>query len=173
MKYIAALILVFGSLVGAREARAQGYIRGGAMYLSEGSGSGTINKTSRTLIDVGAGYAHADGWTLGFLYGTESVTYSGGAASTNRASFGPSVGYMKADTGFYGMASYFLTSTYSSYKGTGYEIDVGYKVPMGKVSLGVQMSYKRFKYTESGGSSIDPPYEQEYIDPYFVIVVAL
>ncbi|MES2965265.1 MAG: hypothetical protein V4760_15370 [Bdellovibrionota bacterium] len=174
MKHFATLILVLGALIGAREAKAQGYVRAEAMYLSSGGGSGSIDKTTRTLIDVGAGFAHADGWTLGFLYGTEAVNYSSTSPSTNRASFGPSVGWMQGPmNGVYTMFTYFLTSTYSSYKGTGYQLDVGYQVPLGKVGLGVQLSYKRFKYPESGGATISPAYEQEFVDPYFTINVAL
>lgn len=167
-------LLVLSLVLFAQNALADGYLRAQPMYLSQGSGSGEITtRTSRTLVDVGGGFVHSAGWTLGVLYATEAQQ-STGSATSNRASFGPTLGWMKGGgEGPYVLATYFMSSTLDSYKGTGYEVDLGYAFPLGKFSLGVQMSYKRFKYTESGGSSLALAYEQEYVDPYFVVFVPL
>ena len=174
MKLSALFLIPLLILFGAHEAKAEGYIRAGAMYLSGKSGNGTLSGTSRTLVDFGGGYVLPAGWTIGALYGTESQTYTPTGTPENRTSFGPTVGWMKpGEEGAFLLASYFLTTTLNTYKGTGYQVDVGYKFPINRVSAAMQISYKRFKYNEISSSPVDPPYEQEYFDPYFMLFVSL
>lgn len=174
MNIMKGLIYLCLSFV-AIDAHAEAYVRAQGMYLSSGAGSGSISHTTRTLIDFGGGFIHPQGWTLGFLYATENAVNGTGSPTSNRAAFGPTAGWMTPGEGGgpYALATYFLNSSYDAYKGTGYSIDVGYKIPLGKVGLGVQMTFKHFKFTEMGGATISPTYEQEYIDPYFVMFISI
>ena len=135
--------------------------------MSEDSGG---NTNSRLSLDLGVGWIANSGVTLGFLYGSEKNSSSNGS-SADRTSFGPNIGYAsKKETGWYGIGTYFMTSTTTSgLKGNGYQIDVGYKFQVNKVSFAPQLSKKHFDYTTQDGNDLNPTYSEDRIDPYFAV----
>jgi hypothetical protein len=150
-----------------KPAWAASYMKLGASYMSQDNGGDTH---SRLLLDLGGGWIANNGFTAGFLYANEKNTVSNGA-SADRTSFGPNIGYAtKKDTGWYVIGTYFMSSTTTSeLKGTGYQIDVGYKFIINKVSFAPQLSKKQFTYTSQYGNDLNPTYEEGRIDPYFVV----
>lgn len=152
---------------------ASGYTRISVMYLSEKIGvEGSAVATSRTLIDLGAGHLFGNGFTLGGMYGSEKYDQSTQTAS--RTGIGPTIGYMKSKTaGFFFLGTYFINPTMTGgYKGTGTQLDVGYRFALDKISIAPQFSKKTFKYDEANGMEQNPPIVDDRIDPYFVIWIA-
>ncbi|NJL25607.1 MAG: hypothetical protein HC902_10820 [Calothrix sp. SM1_5_4] len=88
----------------ATPAFAAGYFRLSGIYSSEETGQGTTTKSSRTLLDLGAGYTWSSGFTLGGLYGTEKR--ESGDSSTDRTSLGPTIGYLQKGGGFFALGTY-------------------------------------------------------------------
>lgn len=151
---------------------AAGYAKMGFMYQSESRGlGGSTNDVTRTMIDFSAGKVWPNGFTLGFLYGTENNEYPGGAQ--NRTGLGPSVGWMKNKSqGFYIIGTYFVSLAMSGgYKGKGNQIDVGYRFMLDKLAIGPQLSFKSFEYNEINGTDIDPAYTENRTDPYFTVAL--
>lgn len=151
-------------------ATAAGYTRIGVMYLSEKLGSeGSAVETSRTLIDFGAGHLFSNGITLGGMYGSEK--YDQSTQTSSRTGIGPTIGYMKKKAqGFYFLGTYFINpSRTGGFKGTGTQLDVGYRFQLDKVSIAPQFSKKSFKYTKVNGTDLDPALIDDRIDPYFVL----
>lgn len=149
---------------------AGGYFRIDGMYLSDSSGiEGSTTNTSRTLIDFGAGHLFSNGFTLGGMYGSEK--YNSSTSTIDRTGIGPTFGWMKnKSAGFYFLGTYFLNPTMTGgFKGTGHQLDVGFRFVLDKVSIAPQFSKKYFKYTEQDGQTISPAYVDDRIDPYFVI----
>lgn len=171
MKFLLRALLAIVSIT-SLSAVADGYLKLGAMYMMGAEGSDEMNETSRTLLDLGAGYVWPKGWTLGALYGIEKRKYGEGTTDLERTSYGPTVGWITRDSdGPYILGSYFLKSERNDYEGTGYQVDLGYKFDLSKVALAMQVSYKGFEYTKSNGNSINPPYKEKYLDPYFVLMI--
>lgn len=149
---------------------AAGYTRLGFMYQSEKRGiSGATYDLTRNLLDFGAGKVWANGFNLGFLYGTETNNYVAGAEQ--RSGIGPTLGWMKSKSqGFYIYGTYFPNLTLTGgYKGKGTQIDIGYKFALEKVSIGPQLSQKSFEYDEQNGTSLSNSYQDNRIDPYFTV----
>ncbi|AZZ37021.1 hypothetical protein CIK05_09520 [Bdellovibrio sp. qaytius] len=149
---------------------AGGYSRIGIMYLTEKIGiEGSATETSRTLIDFGAGHLFGNGFTLGGMYGSEKDETA--TQSLNRTGIGPTIGYMKSKSqGFFILATYFINpSLTGGYKGTGTQIDLGYRFQLDKISIAPQFSKKTFKYTKLNDVDINPAYVDDRIDPYFVV----
>lgn len=149
---------------------AAGYTRLAVMYLSEKSGSeGSATETSRTLIDFGAGQLFNNGFTIGGLYGSEKNETS--TQSINRTGIGPTIGYMRSKSkGFYILGTYFINpSATGGLKGTGSQIDIGYRFQLDKVSISPQFSKKSFKYTKMNDVTLNPASIDDRIDPYFVV----
>ena len=103
---------------------------------------------------------------------------------TKRTSIGASVGYVTS--GLHLFFSYFLDSKWSlnttssgqqnryDYNGAGFQVDVGYKIPLWGLFLGPQISYKKFSYgnlsTDGGSaSSISPQLEETSVEPSLAI----
>ncbi len=146
---------------------AASYMKLGTVYMSEDNGG---NTNSRLLLDLGGGWIAQSGLTLGFLYASEKNNSSNGA-SADRTSYGPNIGYAsKKETGWYAIGTYLLsTTTTTGFKGTGYQIDVGYKFQINKVSFAPQLSKKQYDYTTQDGNDLNPTYSEGRIDPYFVV----
>lgn len=153
-------------MMGPAASRAAGYVRIGAMYLSQKSGNegSTPSEVTRTLTDFGGGAVSDQGWTLGLLYSTENVSPDG----LSRVSYGPTVGWItRKEDGPYILGTYLLSSKYTGYDtGTGYQIDLGLKMTFSKISLAPQISIKHYSYPASGGGA---KFVQDYVDPYFVL----
>lgn len=164
------LILQFFSSL----ALADGYMRLSGMYMSSSYQleDGSKVDGSRTMYDLSAGVVNDKGWTIGVLYGTEKESSADGTQSMERSGIGPSGGWITTkDSGFYGLLTYFLNPTLGSYKGTGYQLDVGYKFMIRKISFAPQFSKKHFAYDELNGQKISPSYITDRFDPYFVVWV--
>lgn len=170
MKNLIVLPLFFVMLL-SPSAFANGYIKLDGLYKStetkDASGS---EKGSETLINVGAGFITQGRWVIGGLYAMEKV--KGGNSTVERTSYGPTLGWISgAASGFYLLGTYFISSEFGDgYKGTGYEVDLGYKMGMGRVSIAPQLSYKSFEYDELNGVDLATPLEHTNIDPYFVLI---
>lgn len=149
---------------------AGGYTRIAVMYLTDKIGpEGSAVETSRTLIDFGAGHLFSNGFTLGGMYGSEK--YDQSTQTLSRTGIGPTIGYMKSKSqGFFFLGTYFFNpSRTGGYKGTGTQLDVGYRFALDKISIAPQFSKKTFKYNEVNGIDLDPAEIDDRIDPYFVI----
>lgn len=166
MRKLTYLVLL-SVVVSGSPAFAAGYFRLNALYLSEETQQSSSSKTTRTLLDLGAGYTWPSGLTLGGLYGTEKRKSD--SSSTDRTSYGPTIGYMQSGEGFFLLGTYFLMSDYEQLDGTGYEVDAGYRFKVSSVGVGLQIAYKHFEYNKSNGASFSPTIKQNYIDPYFAI----
>lgn len=166
-----AIIFMF-SLFISQNSFAGGYVRISTMYMSSGSSQDSSTETSRTLIDFGAGHLFANGFTLGGMYGSEKVNY--GTSTADLTGIGPTFGYMTSKSkGFYGLATYFLNPTLTGgYKGNGYQLDIGFRFELEKVSIAPQLSKKHFSFDEVNGAPISPPNEVDRIDPYFVVWIS-
>lgn len=164
-KYL--LYPILASTLLTTPAWAASYMKLGTVYMSEANGG---NTESRLLLDLGGGWIANSGLTLGFLYSTEKYSISNGNSS-DRTSFGPNIGYAsKKDEGWYFIGTYFLSSTTTTgFKGTGNQIDIGYKFAINKVSFAPQLSRKQFTYTTQNGNDLNPTYTEGRIDPYFVV----
>lgn len=165
MRNILGCVTVVWATLFSTSVFADGYVRLDALYLSQESGTATTSKTSRTLLDIGGGYAWPSGFTLGALYGTEKIKND--SSSSDRTSVGPTIGWYQKDQGPFILGTYFFTSELDDYKGSGYEVDLGYKFKVSAFSIGLQLSYKHFSYDKNGSASVNPAYVQNYIDPYF------
>lgn len=165
MKTIIRIICLALAASVSSPAFAAGHFRLSGIYWSEETEQSTTTKSSRTLLDLGAGYAWPSGLTVGGLYGTEKR--KSGDTSTDRTSYGPTIGYMQSGEGFFVLGTYFFKSEYEDFDGDGYQVDLGYRFKISSVGIGLQMSYKHFKYDEANGSSFSPPLKQTYLDPYF------
>lgn len=148
---------------------ASGYTRLSLMYMSENRGFGSTANTSRTLIDFGAGKIWGNGFTLGGMYGSEKNEYA--TESLNRTGLGPTIGWMKSKSqGFYILATYFINPTMTGgYKGSGHQIDMGYRFMLDKVSIAPQLSQKSFEFDEINGTPMNPAYQENRVDPYFAV----
>ncbi|MES2801223.1 MAG: hypothetical protein V4654_01920 [Bdellovibrionota bacterium] len=163
-------LLLVASFLLPINAIAAGYVRIAAMYLTEKIGTeGATAETSRTLIDFGAGHLFSSGFTLGGMYGSEK--YDQSSQTVSRTGIGPTIGYMKSKSqGFYFLGTYFFNpSRTGGFKGTGTQLDVGYRFQLDKISIAPQFSKKSFKYDEVDGFPLDPAFVDDRIDPYFVI----
>ena len=152
---------------------AGGYARVGLMYLTEMQGTeGSATEQSRTLIDFGAGHVFSNGFTLGGMYGSEK--YEQSTSSFNRSGIGPTIGYMKSKSqGFYFLGTYFFNpQATGGLKGTGTQLDIGYRFALDKVSIAPQFSKKSFKYTKMNDAELNPPVVDDRIDPYFVVWIS-
>lgn len=165
LKYTSFIVIAFALLTPT--AQAASYARLGAVYMSQDNGGDTH---SRLLLDLGGGWIANNGFSLGFLYASEKNNISNGA-SYDRTSFGPNIGYAsKKEEGWYILGTYLMSSTTTTgLKGTGNQIDVGYKFQINKVSFAPQLSKKQFTYTTQDGNDLNPTYSEGRIDPYFVM----
>ncbi|WP_413586127.1 hypothetical protein [Bdellovibrio sp. HCB274] len=161
-----AFVLVFGSVaLHANQALAEGSFAKLAFFYNSNTAeeSGSSSKTSRMVYDVSAYYMfQGSSWVLGALYQNEN---SSSTASVDRTSYGVSGGYMtKKESGFYMLATYFVSSKYGDYDGgNGYQVDLGYKVPT-RIPLAFQISYKHFDYSKYDHSDT-------LLDPYFGVMI--
>lgn len=149
---------------------AGGYTHLGFMYISEDRGiTGSSSQVNRTMIDFAAGKMWGNGFCAGIKYGSEQNEYPTGSA--NRTGLGASIGWMKAKSqGLYVMATYFPNPTMSGgFKGHGTQMDIGFRFALDKVSIGPQLSQKSFTYDDLNGMTINPPFEDKRVDPYFTV----
>ncbi len=164
-KYLSLAVL--GLTLFTAQAQAASYARLGTVYMSQDNGGDTH---ARLLLDLGGGWIASNGFSLGFLYASEKNTISNGS-SYDRTSFGPNIGYAsKREEGWYILGTYLMsTTTTTGLKGTGNQIDIGYKFQINKVSFAPQLSRKQFNYTTQDGNDLNPTYSEGRIDPYFVM----
>lgn len=173
MRHQTFIIIFFIQIISSL-AFAGGYMRLSGMYMSSSYQltDGSTVEGTRTMYDLSAGFVDDKGWTIGALYGTEKESNADGTQSMDRSGFGPSGGWITTkDSGFYGLFTYFLNPTLGSYKGTGYQLDVGYKFMIKKISFAPQLSKKHFTYTELSGQKLANNYVTDRLDPYFVVWV--
>ncbi|HVK62784.1 MAG TPA: hypothetical protein VM432_14600 [Bdellovibrionales bacterium] len=172
MRSIRFLAAILGLLVSfnASMASANGYFRLGGMYTFSERGRDDLSKTTRTLLDIGGGYVWTKGWTLGGLYQMDKVQSD--SYTLDRTSYGPTAGWISQDSGGpYVLATYFFSSKRSDeYEGSGYQFDLGYRFPVKGIFLALQMSYKHFAYNKANGRELDPPYNENYLDPYIALM---
>ena len=89
MKKIAKLAILFAALSSPPVVFADGFAKLAAIYLSsESDNGGSKSESTRTLLDLNAGYVWPKGTTAGLLYSTEKL--SSGGSSSSRNSYGPS-----------------------------------------------------------------------------------
>ncbi len=164
------LVLVM-SLFFAQSAFADGYLRFGGSYSTtkEGPESSTSDQ-STTLLDIGGGLVSQSGWTVGALYATKKV--KSGSFTLDRTGIGPTLGWIsRKDFGFYILGTYFLELERSDdLEGSGYQIDLGYKMSLGRIAFAPQLSYRDLKYDKRNGQSLGLNYVDKGIDPYFVFL---
>ena len=177
---LASCFVALAAVLAVKPAEAKIYFQPRLMYLEETDKSNSGDSTrKRTLIDAALGYGMDNGLLIGAIYATEKRQWSssaGGASDATRTSMGPSVGWMGSDAvAPYVMGTYYLSSEYVTgsytYKGTGFQIDLGVNFKVGPGAVGLQLSYKKFdynKYTLSGRDfDLSPADSQGFIDPYF------
>lgn len=104
-------------------------------------------------------------------------------SESKRSSLGASVGYVTSTFHFF--FTYFVDSKWNletvtssgankyDYKGSGLQLDLGYKIPLWGFFIGPQISYKLFTYDElvtNGGTSasITPKLEDKKLEPALV-----
>lgn len=169
MHLITSSIFLVASLY-ASTSFAEGYFRLGGVYLMDESGDeGDTSDSTRTLLDIGGGYISPKGWTIGALYGTEKLEVSG--SSVDRTAMGPTVGWIsRRESGPYILGTYFLSVERDTLKGKGYQVDIGYKFALRRISFAPQLSYRSLTYDEISGQSLTPKYLEKKIDPYFVLL---
>jgi hypothetical protein len=145
------------------------------------------------VYDLKAAYQVYPELYLGFAYQGEqdnSKTSGYSSASLNntskgtRTSMGPTFGYVLPT--FHALLTYYfdsklnLNTTTSSgtnkyaYTGTGFQLDVGYKIELWGFWFGPQLSYKLYTYnklTTDGGaaSSISPKLEESNLEPSLAV----
>ena len=145
------------------------------------------------VYDLKVAYNIANGFFAGLAYqvendNSETSGYSSAAlnntSKSTRISMGPSVGYVAAT--FHFLLTYYFdskwqldttTSTGSSkynYSGSGLQADIGYKIELGKIYFGPQLSYKKYTYgklsTDGGAeTSISPKLEDSGVEPSLVL----
>jgi hypothetical protein len=148
---------------------AKSYMKIGTVYMAETSAGAT---TTRHWLDVGGGYLTKDGLSFGLLYSSEKTSYADGY-NVDRTSYGPSVGWANPkDSGFFALATYLMSSKLTNnYKGKGYQLDIGYRFALDKVSFAPQISKKEFNYDYQNDQSLNSTYNEGRIDPYFVVWV--
>lgn len=139
-------------------------------------------KSTRSVVDVSGGlYDDSIGFTLHGTYASDkSSTHSEPPVidtNQSRTSTGLGIGYIQSrDPGFFVLGHYYFNSEYAtattSYKGKGYQVDVGCKLAFYKVSLGFQLSYRKYKFDKDRDQKdIADPIEQAFIDPMFTLIV--
>ncbi|MGE5084708.1 MAG: hypothetical protein ACM3MG_00300 [Bacillota bacterium] len=166
IRFMVYVLPLVGVLINSHQASAAEFFAKAAVtYTSHSTGGNSTSATSRMIYDIGMYYKFqgAGGWCAGGIYQNEA---QGGDLSANRTSYGVSGGWMTPrDSGFYLLASYFVTSTYGDFSGgNGYQADIGYKFTPRKFPLAMQFSYKNYNYSKYD-------HTDTYIDPYFVVMV--
>ena len=149
-----------------------GYLKIDTMFISNSSGmeGGTIDdRSSRTMMNFSAGQTFSNNVSLGVIYSSdkwETRTYA-----FDKVGLGLSLGYIKGKgKGPFIFTHYYPAPTMTGgYKGAGYQIDLGYRFQLDKVSIAPQLSKKVFTFNELNGEKIDPAYIDDRIDPYFVM----
>ncbi len=167
IKIIFTSIVLAFILLSAPAVLAASYMKLGAIYMADDDNGDSRN---RLVLDLAGGWIASNGFTAGFLYASEKNTVTNGV-SADRTSFGPSLGYAsKKEEGWYIIGTYFLSSTTTNeLKGSGNQIDAGYKFLINKVSFAPQLSKKQFTYTSQYGNDLSPTYSVNRIDPCFVV----
>ena len=149
------------------------------------------SKDEKTYLtyELKAGYQFYPEFFAGLVYQgdsdeTKTSGYSVAALNNSskgaRSSYGPMIGYIS--TAFHATFTYFLASEWKlntttststgvyKYSGGGFQLDLGYKIPLWGFYFGPQLSYKKFSYSKlstNGGSaaSISPKLEESAIEP--------
>jgi hypothetical protein len=178
-----SLLMLFISAL----ARADGFLKPSAAYMIDRKESGGVTeKVYRQVLDFAGGYSTSSGWTILAQYSTEKRTEKTKSSMVetttvdSRTSFGPGLGWKSPkEMGPFIFGTYYFQNedTVSSftYKGPGYQIDVGYAFAIRQVSLGLQLSYKRFDYKKMtvGSTTFDltTPKSQSNLDPGIALIV--
>ncbi len=165
---------------------AAGFFRPAFSYtIDENESNGITEKEARRMIDLAGGYITDKGITILAQYSLEkkktTTENSGTSSSTDsdRTSIGVGGGWTtRQDIGPYIHGIYYMQSEEIedgvTYKGGGYEVDLGFKAAIRKLSIAFQLSYRAFEYdefTSSGGTSaaLPQPRKQANLDPTFAI----
>jgi hypothetical protein len=192
------LTLLFSALAGLPQAHARDdagnfFVAPSLYYYSGLRTRSSREEKEYSVYELKAAYNFYEGFFGGLAYQLENEdreTSGFTSASLNstskskRTSLGPTVGYVTPT--FHALFTYFydskwnLTTTTSTdsakydYKGSGFQLDVGYKIQLWELWFGPQLSYKKFIYsklTTDGGASesISPKLEDTGLEPSLVI----
>ena len=182
--FVLSLILLTG-----QNAFSAAVLKPTGSYMQSIDDSGTTKTTkTRTIIEIPFGYYFDMGVGALGIYSTEkgldkTESTSGGGTSaveTSRTSYGAGIGWMdSSDIGIFVNGYYFfnteMTQSTTTYKGTGYQADLGIKFPVKRAFLAVQFSYKYYEYnkTTAGGVETDlaTPRKLQFFDPQAAIIV--
>lgn len=169
------------------------YVSPSLFYYSGLRSKSTREEKTFLAYDLKVGYQVYPNIFLGLIYqGDESTIKNSGYASetlnnsskSSRASYGASLGYITPSLHF--MFSYYIESKWKlntttsagvgrfDYSGNGMQFDIGYKIPLGKVVFGPQISYKLYSYSKvsiDGGqsASASPKLEESNLEPSLVL----
>ncbi len=133
------------------------------------------------FVYLGPTYQHEQDDTKTSGYSSPSLNNT---SKSQRSSIGASLGYVTPSYHF--MFTYYFDSKWNlntssttgdnkyNYKGTGMQLDVGYKIPLWGIFFGPQLSYKMFTYeklsTDSGAAEkISPKLEDTGLEPSLVL----
>lgn len=162
--------MVLSGLIFSNQIFATGFLKLSGSYQSSESGSeGATNESSVTRLDLNAGVITQKGWVLGAMYGTDK--YKSDGSTLDRTGIGPTLGWVsRKEMGPYILATYFLSLERSDdYEGKGFQVDLGYRFALRKVSISPQISYKDFTYDKVGGATLSPNFIDKRIDPYIAL----
>lgn len=143
------------------------------LYSIDKTQSTTTTTTTRQLIDFQGGYLSPDGWAILGMYGQENITDSsnGSSSSSERSCYGAGGGWFgKQDHGVFIDAIYFidakLTGGGNTYKGDGWQADLGYKFSLGSsVSFAAQFAYRNLNFKKLNSNTLSPAYVRTKLDP--------
>ncbi len=133
------------------------------------SGNTASSQSSTTFYDLSLGYMISDSVMVGAMYATKNSKDDGATVSTSTpaSALGAMIGYSFSN-GVYFSGTYFLSATDGDYKkGSGYNIDFGWKYFMGSsFYLGAKLAYRSLKYTENDSLPALDSITQTTIVPY-------
>lgn len=129
-------------------------------YTREESQGGSTTEFNQQIINVKLGYMDG-GLYFGFAYDMESR--DSGGTSRDRKSTGGTIGYMNNNWNL--MGTYYFSSEYDDYDGTGYAVDLGYIISLSRLSFGPLLTYRHFSYDKQGGARLDPELEHNNLLP--------
>jgi len=167
--HVKSLLLLLSILFSA-QVFADGLIKLDFGYWMNDVQQGSDNKTSRQIIDLTAGYLWPMGFTIFGQYSMQTDS-STGQQDGKGTSYGPGIGFVSRgnDLGGYILGTYYFSAEYAqgstTQKGTGYQIDLGLKIPVKSIFIVAGMSYEHFDYPKNNVGPNTPTLSHSQIDP--------
>ncbi|MCB0415439.1 MAG: hypothetical protein KDD50_13975 [Bdellovibrionales bacterium] len=128
------------------------------IYTTKTQGQGTTTTTTEQVLDLSLGFLGNNGLFYGVKYA--NYTYSVGGTDITLPKLGAGIGYVSGGWNF--IFNYFIDAQYkvtstSTYKGTGFEFDLGYAFNAGGWAVGPTLSYFSNTFTKlsSSGTEVD------------------